>query len=59
MGCLSSCQMLTLLDIEKQDTASKVTWLEGLVTVFTLIAANRVCKYICVSTAQKQPNLIS
>lgn len=58
MGRLSSCQMLALLDIDKQDTASKVTWLEGLVTVFTLITANRVRKYIGVSTAQKQPNLI-
>lgn len=57
MGRLSSWQMLALLDIDKRDTTSKVTWLE--VTVFTLIVANRMLKYICVSTAQKQPNIIS
>lgn len=59
MGRLSSWQMLALFDIDKQDTASKVTCLKGLVTVFTLIVANRMRKYICVSTGQKQPNLIS
>lgn len=59
MGRLPSWKMLALLDAVKQDTASKVTCLKGLVTVFTLIVANRMRKYICVSTAQKQPNLIS
>lgn len=59
MGRLSSWQMLALLNIDHQDTASKVTCLKGLVTVFTLVAANRMRKYFCVLTAQKQPNLIS